>query len=67
MLTLPFCGLASGEAKLVELTSMPGTPSLLQGGAMRRSCACSDWRFAFFEFVQQTTKANKTEEERKKD
>lgn len=47
MLMLPFCGLASGEAKLVELVSMPGTPRLLQGDAMRRSCACSDWRFAF--------------------
>jgi hypothetical protein len=27
---------------------------------MRRSCACSDWGFAFFASVQQTTRANKT-------
>lgn len=47
MLMLLFCGLASGEVKLVEFVSMPGTPSLLQGDEMRRSCACSDWRFAF--------------------
>lgn len=65
MLTLPFCGLASGEVKLVELVSMPGTPSLLQGDEMRRSCACSDWRFAFC-CVQQTPKANETEEGQKK-
>lgn len=64
MLMLPFCGLASGEVKLVELVSMPGTPSLLQGGEMRRSCACSDWRFAFC--VCPTNTKGKRDRRRKK-
>ena len=68
MLMLPFCGLASGEVKLVELASMLGTPSLLQGDVMRRSCACSDWRFAFFFLLRLSNeqhRQNKTEKKKR--
>lgn len=58
MLMLPFCGLASGEVKLVELTSMPGTPSLLQGDAMRGAVPVRVGDLPFFSSASvQRTKA----------